>query len=131
MLTNLESVTALNIRMSISSKEDQRPYIKLLVAVLARAACDYVSVSTSKEKYAKRDAYFWLTSPEECEWSYLWVCEHLDICPHRVLKTILSFTPEKDTCLGKGLGVTIYTSAGLDTLLANMLESENKWNLFC
>lgn len=131
MLTNLESVTALNIRMSISSKEDQRPYIKLLVAVLARAACDYVQIADPKEKHARRDAYTWFTSPEQGSWSYLWVCEHLEICPHRVLEAIFSFSPKKDTCLGKGLGVTIYTSAGLDTLLANMLESENKWNLFC
>lgn len=110
--------------------DDNRSYIKLLVAVLARAASDYLQLHTIREKHIQRDAYVWFTSPNEAPWSYLWICQHLDLEPHRTLKAILSFACDKNTCSGKGDGVTVYTSAGLDILLANMLENENKWNLF-
>lgn len=105
---------------------DKRPYIKLLVAVLARAVMDLLSNRVA-DKASRQEARRWLTSPMDDAWSFIWICDQLDICPQRTLKSILEFKPITD--YGAGEGFWVYTSSCLDTLVDNMLRPENKWIL--
>lgn len=68
--------------------------IKLVLGILNRAALDAVSTVSYMGK-ERREAIWWITDwfdygPIE-PWSFPWVCEHLDLCPHKTRDSILSF----------------------------------------
>jgi hypothetical protein len=55
---------------------------KLLLAVLARALSD-----TLLDGETRRAASLWLSSDDEDKFSFLWICEHLDLDPAYLIES--------------------------------------------
>lgn len=67
------------------------PERKLLRAMMIRALMDIgisVSIPSAKDK---REAADWIQDQSESEFSFNWVCQHLDIDPKRMRISILHF----------------------------------------
>lgn len=73
------------------SKDPER---KLLAAVLIRAVLDYTQfLAETKKAHTQRSAGAWIYSDEEYEpgqtrYTFLYVCEHLDLCPATTRRAI-------------------------------------------
>lgn len=107
--------------------EDERPFIRLLVAVLTRTALDVAAVAKIDKK-AKMEANIWIRHPGDEPWSFIWVCEHLNLDPGLIQKNILAFEAESEYL--KSEKFSIHTSSGLESFIANLLIPEDKWILF-
>lgn len=74
------------------------PERSLLTAILERAICDLFGNRTgNKKKRVYRRKYYidpqmqaleWFSSPDTVEWTYLWLCQHLDL-DAKILKDYL------------------------------------------
>ena len=70
------------------------PERALLAAVLERAILDATGNVTGHDDKsdARRDATNWLSNWTEADtetrFTFPWICQHLDVCPHRVLSAL-------------------------------------------
>lgn len=68
------------------------PEKALLLAILMRAMLDYSGCSkgsASRKKTNRKSAWVWFTEPQGAVYrpfSFLWICEHLDIDPRAVIR---------------------------------------------
>lgn len=60
----------------------------LLFAILARAMIDYCAQSADILSHHKRDADRWFFCGDKQEWSFLWVCANLELCPQKIRRII-------------------------------------------
>lgn len=67
----------------------------LAAAVLHRAILDSLARRTDISGPAAEDAIEWLESDNDEDYSMLWICEQLDLCPHRVRNSIRSIDVSK------------------------------------
>lgn len=79
------------------------PERRLLVAVI-KDAIDvlgkYSGAKTAHGMALYRDAHEWLRSENRGEFSYLWVCDHLDIDPDAARRAVMSLTPKGAVRIG-------------------------------
>ncbi len=70
------------------------PERHLLVAMLQRALLDFAGTHDQESQSAKD----WLFGPQDprSEFSFIWVCSHLDLNPTEVLKRVKTMTPLRD-----------------------------------
>jgi hypothetical protein len=95
--------------------EDPRPYTKLLIGILARAALDVIGRSFI-DGHIQRDAKAWFESLDEEPFSFLWVCSYLNLNPARTYKKILDFNVDSVRTGKGGIGLSVYSTSGLEAL---------------
>lgn len=64
------------------------PERRLLLAILITAITDAYGL-TDIDRHLRREARHWLNSSRDKEWSFIWVCNTLDLCPKTVLARVL------------------------------------------
>lgn len=63
----------------------------LLLAILERAAADFKSAVREDRISARHWVLHWEEWDTEEPFTFPWVCNHLDICPHQTMRTIKDF----------------------------------------
>lgn len=79
------------------------PERRLLVAVIQDVIDVLRKYSGARAAHGMalyRDAHEWLHSENRAEFSYLWVCDHLDIDPDAARRAVMSLTPKKAVRIG-------------------------------
>ena len=71
------------------------PEKKLLVAILIRALADLVTEDTQAKsrQHIRREALAWFSSPVRVPWSFLWLCDALEVDPKMVTRRLSERTP--------------------------------------
>jgi hypothetical protein len=93
-------VGVLKERKKWESAEERKVHLTtgerdLLSSVLLRAVLDYIRSSPlAIDPKWQRDAKQWFDSEERTPFSFIWVCEHLDLEPAEILKLIESFVKD-------------------------------------
>ena len=80
--------------MSQDEMEDPANLRTICAAVIARAICDAYGKAVI-DKNVRREAKYWIerwdkTSDLLSEWSFPWVCQHIDIDPVVLRRTLLA-----------------------------------------
>ena len=89
--------------VTLSSGTIRSPCHMLLGAILHRAVRDalgWFDVDTHEGERPKESARQWLNIVDNRPWSFLWICEHINIEPESILKKI------RQEILNNDLGIT-------------------------
>ena len=66
------------------------PEKKLLVAILIRALADLVTEDTrdKSRQHIRREALAWFSSTVRVPWSFLWLCDALEVDPEMITRRL-------------------------------------------
>ena len=66
------------------------PEKKLLVAILIRALADLVieDTQTNSRQHIRREALAWFLSSDRGPWSFLWLCDALEVDPGMITRRL-------------------------------------------
>mgnify|MGYP000617872274 CR=1 FL=1 len=95
---------------------DTIPEKIFLWAILERAIYDAIGdykVFSTDTPYIQREAMAWIRSDSEEEFSFEWICLHLDIAPELVRK-----------CVKSSMGVKFYKRQSRDTQVFNIINDQ-------
>jgi hypothetical protein len=65
------------------------PERTLLTAILQRAILDFINVGSWEGARYNKAAEDWFHNESDTEWSFLWICSELDLCPVLTLRAVI------------------------------------------
>lgn len=93
-MTSLTERLGLSINGEIAKQAEH----SLMLSVIIRAITDYCQQAKEITESQQMDAEEWLFCGDTCAWSFLWLCEHTDMDPFKILDKLLTAERSK---LGK------------------------------
>lgn len=73
----------------LEPSDQQRAHLNLLKAMLRRAIEDALSLATTTTFVEVKEARDWFYSDSREAWSYIWLCEHIDLDPKDLLARMI------------------------------------------
>jgi len=60
------------------------PHLRLMAAIIERAVLDAIGETLSEDYREQTRAFYWIVDDSERSWSFIWLCEALDISGERI-----------------------------------------------